>query len=145
MKVPAFFYGSYMDPDTLREFGAEPGTPVRASVAGWRLSFTPHANLVPDKDGAVEGFVFEFSHDQLDRLYGPEGFVTTYKPVPVIAAVGDSMQPALTFVEDAEPTSPDAAYLEAYLGICQKVGLPGPYVAAVASEAEGLEAQKAPA
>lgn len=136
MKVPAFFYGSYMDPDVLRRFGAEPGTPERATLWGWRLAFTPHANIVQDKVTAVEGVVYGFSHDELDRLYGPDGYVTTYRPVPVTVEVGGEPRPAMTFVEDARPSRPDGNYVEAFITICRKVDLPAQYVASVEEEAQ---------
>lgn len=122
----AFYYGSYMDPDVLRRFGAQPGEPRRAQLHGWRLAYTPHANLVPGDD-VVEGVVYDLPQEVLDRLYGPEGFVTTYAPVS-IEIDGVSMQ---TFVEDADEAVPDAEYKANLRAIMEKVGLPPDYIEAV--------------
>ncbi len=131
MHVSAFFYGSYMDPEVLRKFGADPGVGVAARLAGHRLAFTPHANLLPASDGGVHGFVYELTHDELDRLYGPNGFVTTYRPVPVVVETDAGSRTAMTFVEEAPEAAPDAGYLEAFLAICRRLGLPQDHVAAV--------------
>lgn len=138
MKVPVFCYGSYMDPQVLRRFGASPGTPTRAKVAGWRLSFTPHANLVKDPDGVVEGFVFTLPHAELDRLYGPKGYVTTYKPVPVLIHADAGRAAAITFVEEAKEQAPEGTYLESFLGICARLGLPGEYIESIRGRADSL-------
>lgn len=124
--VLAFYYGSYMDPDVLRRFGANPGEPRRAKLDGWRLAYTPHANLLPGA-GTVEGIVYDLPLDELDRLYGPDGYVTTYRPVTV-EVDGQSMQ---TFVEDAPETTPDPNYVASLRAIMEKVGLPAAYVEAV--------------
>ncbi len=138
MKVPVFCYGSYMDPQVLRRFGATPGAPTRATVKGWRLTFTPHANLVKDVDGAVEGFVFMLPHAELDKLYGPAGYVTTYKPMPVMIHAEAGRAAALTFVESAKEQAPEGGYLESFLGICGRLGLPGAYIEAIHERADSL-------
>ncbi len=81
--ISCFFYGSYMDPAILRKYGANPGPMRPGRLKGWRLTFTPHANLVPDEGGEVEGVIMYLSQDDVDTLYGPQGFVTTYHPVDV--------------------------------------------------------------
>lgn len=124
--VLAFYYGSYMDPDVLRKFGAHPGEPQRAALHGWRLAYTPHANLVPD-DGLVEGVVYDLPQAELDCLYGPGGYVTTYRPVDV-EVDGRPMQ---TFVEDAPEAKPDPEYLASLRALMDKVGLPAAYIEAV--------------
>lgn len=138
MHVPAFFYGSYMDPDVLRRFGARPGHAVPALLRGWRITFTPHANLVPDARATVHGFLFHLPHDELERLYGPAGFVTTYKPVPIAVDSSDGAVVAMTYVELADEQAPDGAYLESFLGICGRLGLPDDYVREIRSRADGL-------
>ncbi len=138
MHVPVFTYGSYMDPDVLRRFGADPGAATRSTLPGWRLTFTPHANIVKDPEASVEGFLFSMPHAELDKLYGPQGFVTTYKPVPVIVHAEPGRAAALTFVEDAPEQAPDGNYLDSFLAICGRLGLPGAYLDAVRSQAEAL-------
>ncbi len=137
MHVPVFCYGSYMDPDVLRRFGAEPGEATRATLPGWRLTFTPHANIVKG-EGSVEGFLFSMPHAEVDKLYGPDGFVTTYKPVPVLVEAAPGRAAVLTFVEEAHEQAPDGAYLESFLGICRRLGLPAAYIDAVRARADSL-------
>lgn len=131
MKVATFCYGSYMDPDVLTRFGAHPDAPTPATLGGHRLAFTPHANVLPAPGETVHGFLYHVAHDDLDRLYGPNGYVTTYLPVPVLVETADGSVPALTFVEDAPERTPDGAYMEAFLAICRRMGLPEDYVARV--------------
>lgn len=131
MKVATFCYGSYMDPDVLRRFGATPGTATPARLPDHRLVFSPHANVRPEAGHDVHGFVFELPHAELDKLYGPNGYVTSYRPVPVVVHTDAGTRPALTFVEEAEPTAPDGGYLQAFLAICHRLGLPPEYVAEV--------------
>lgn len=124
--VLVFTYGSYMDPDVLRRYGAPSvETGQRATVEGWRLAYTPHANMLPG-EGSVEGILYDLPHAELERLYGPDGYVTTYKPVAVVA----SDQPALTFVEQAPESEPDAAYAASLRAIMEKVQLPRDYIEA---------------
>lgn len=136
--VSCFFYGSYMDPDVLRKFGARPNDPVRASLPGWRLTFTPHANLVRSDSQTAEGVVYQLPHDQIEQLYGPDGYVTTYKPVPVLVEIGGRKAVAMTFVEMAKEGAPDGAYLESFLGICARMGLPERYLEQVKGQAARL-------
>ena len=123
MRVLAFFYGSYMDPDILRRFGADPPAPRKGHVDGWRLAFTPHANMVHETGGRVQGVLYALPHDELDRLYGPDGFVTTYRPVPVLAHGPDGPLPAMTFIEDAPEQDPEPEYVAAFRAIQQKMGV----------------------
>ncbi len=137
MDVTCFFYGSYMDPDVLRKFGAQPGQPMRATLPGWRLTFTPHANLLRG-DGTAQGVVYQLPHAEIERLYGPDGYVTSYKPVPVLVELDGRQAVAMTFVEDAEEAAPDGPYLESFLAICARMGLPAEYLDAVKATAAGL-------
>lgn len=136
MSVPCFFYGSYMDPDILRKFGANPGQPVPTALPGWRLTFTPHANLVRDDGATAHGVRLELPQDELDKLYGPTGFVTTYIPIDVDTDAG----PMTTFIEEAPEGAPEPGYLEALLDICRRMELPDAYIAEVEAEAQRLRA-----
>ncbi len=128
IRVPAFFYGSYMDPEILRRYGAHPGAGQRATLRGWRVGFTPHANLIASQPDQVSGMLYELPHAELDLLYGPKGFVTTYKPVPVLVEAEHGSGPALTYVEDAAERPPDPVYLENYIAVCRRVGLPKAFI-----------------
>ena len=133
-----FTYGSYMDPEILAGYGVQAGAPRTALLRGWSLTFSPHANLVPRQDSLVHGFVYAMDHDQLARLYGPEGFVTSYLPVPVVAEVGEHGEPALCYVEPAAAAAPDPDYLDGFLNLCERVGLPEAYIADIHERAHAL-------
>ncbi len=137
MKVPAFFYGSYMDPEVLARFGARPGVAIQATLPGWHVTFTPHANI-QQGDGEVRGFVFELPYEELDQLYGPYGYVTTYKPVPVMLETPRGPMAAMTFVEFAPEQAPDGSYLDSYLSICRRLNMHPDYVQALRTKAESL-------
>ncbi len=124
-----------MDPEVLRRYGAHPGAGRRATVQGWRIGFTPYANLIQDPDGSATGIVYDLPNKELDLLYGPKGFVTTYQPLPVLVDAEDGSLAALTFIEDASERAPDPAYVENYLAVCRRVGLPRAVVEAVARQA----------
>lgn len=126
--VLGFYYGSYMDPDVLRRFGADPQAPRRATLPGWRLAFSPHADMVRDPVGTVEGVVYDLPQDELDRLYGPNGFVTTYRPVPVVLADG---QEVISFIAGGVEAPPDPEYAAGLFAIMERVGLPPEYIAQV--------------
>ncbi|MGB0652648.1 MAG: gamma-glutamylcyclotransferase family protein, partial [Thermoplasmatota archaeon] len=100
-----------------------PGRPRAATLGGWRIGFTPHANLLAAPDGQVEGVLYDLPEEQLAKLYGPDGFVTTYGPRDVIVRAAGIEVAARTYIEDAVEAHPDAAYLESFLAICKKVGL----------------------
>jgi cation transport regulator ChaC len=123
-----FYYGSYMDPDVLRRFGANPGEPKRAMLHGWRLVFTPHANLVRDEESTVHGVLYELPESELDTLYGPSGYVTTYEPVNVEVSMDGRTGAAVTHIEDAPEQPFDGSYVMALLGIMCKVELPRMYI-----------------
>ncbi len=130
--VRCFFYGSYMDPDVLRAYGARSaGTPVPAVLPDWDLGFTPHANIHRVQGRSVHGFLMELPSWEVARLYGPDGFVTDYAPVAVTVQSRGGPVPATTYVAPWTPGMPDAAYLASYLAICRRMRLPPPAIAAI--------------
>ncbi len=124
-----------MDPELLRRYGAHPGAGQRATLRGWRVGFTPYANLIEAENGSATGILYDLPYKELDLLYGPGGYVTTYYPVPVLVEAEGGPRAVLTYVEDAAERSPDAAYVESYLAVCRRVGLPRAVVDAVARQA----------
>jgi hypothetical protein len=129
-RVDIFFYGLFMDADTLREKGLDPINIRPANVKGMALRLGDRATLVPDPAGCVHGVLMALAHAELDRLYA-EPSVSAYRPEPLVAEFGDgSSVPALCFILPTPPqthrTNPEyAARLQA---VARRLGLPEDYV-----------------
>jgi hypothetical protein len=87
-RVDVFFYGLFMDPDSLRAKGLDPTDIRHASVPGMALRLGDRASLIPDTAGCVRGMLMALSHAELDRLYS-EASVSAYRPELVLAKRGD--------------------------------------------------------
>src|SRR5512144_477082 len=95
--IDVFFYGLFMDAESLRAKGFHPVNGRQAHVSGMALRIGRRATLVPDPNKCAHGFVFGLTHDEIDRLYG-ESSVAAYRPEAVIARLADrSCVPALCF------------------------------------------------
>jgi len=83
-RIEGFFYGLFMDVRVLREGGAEPSNPRRASVSGFALRIGRRATLVPAPGSRAYGMLIALAHAELDRLYGAPG-LEEYRPEAVVA------------------------------------------------------------
>jgi hypothetical protein len=132
-RIDVFFYGLFMDRETLLEKGVEPANPRRACVERFALRIGQRATLVPAVGGRVYGMVFALTGVEIDRLYGAPG-LENHGPEAVLALVleGDPI-PALCYNLPEAP-APDERNSE-YAGRLQRVlrGLdfPEDYVASV--------------
>ena len=129
--IDVFFYGLFMDAESLEANGFHPVNGRQACVPGMALRIGRRAMLVPDPGTSAHGFVFGLTHDEIDRLYA-EPSVAAYRPEAVIAQLADrSCIPALCFnlppSDEAVQANPD--YAERLRQVAGRLGLPADYVA----------------
>ncbi len=127
-----FAYGSNMDQKRMRDRGVEFTSRERAILKGWRLVFNKvanrnpkegYANIVEDKDGVVEGILYEISEEGMGRLDDCEGHPDHYyrEKVTVILDNGEEVK-AITYI--AQPKmergglKPTREYLNHLLAGC---------------------------
>jgi len=127
--IDVFFYGLFMDAESLEAKGFQPVNGRQAHVSGMTLLIGRRATLVPDPGKSAHGFVFGLTHDEIDRLYADPS-VAAYRPEAVIARLADqSCIPALCFnlpspgeIEEANPE-----YAEKLRIVSRRLGLPAEY------------------
>ena len=68
-KVWTFFYGSYINPNVLREVDYVPDQVEVARLAGFDIRVRPRANLVRSYEHLVYGILATGTHRELRRLY----------------------------------------------------------------------------
>src|SRR5512145_808193 len=109
--VWAFFYGSYMNFDVLREVDLVPAHWEVARLAGFDIRISPRANLVRSERDCVWGIVATATHAELSRLYAHAKDVLgeTYLPEAVLAETRDGrFRPALCYIcPDMRPRPAD--------------------------------------
>jgi AIG2 family protein len=131
-RVWVFFYGSYMNPDVLREVDIVPVEWEVARLHGFDIAIRPRANLVPSEQHCVYGVVAKATHAELVRLYAHAKDVLgeTYLPYPVCVETRDGKsRPALCYLSKAmDPGPTERGYLDLILGPAREFGLPGWYV-----------------
>jgi Gamma-glutamyl cyclotransferase, AIG2-like len=131
-RVWVFFYGSYMNPDVLREVAIVPVEWEVARLHGYDISIQPRANLVRSEQHCVYGVVAQATHAELVRLYAHARDVLgeTYLPFPVcVETLDGKSRPALCYLAPAmDPRAPERGYLDRILGPAREFGLPLWYV-----------------
>jgi hypothetical protein len=132
-----FFYGSYMNPDVLREVQFDPGKLEPARLPGFDIVIAPRANLVRSDEHVVYGVCAQATHQELDRLYAHarNALGEIYLPEPVLVDLLDgSLRPALCYLcPEMAPRPAEAAYVERILGPAEKFGFPRWYVQRIQS------------
>jgi hypothetical protein len=131
--ISVFFYGLFMDAETLRANGFHPVDARQACVPGMALQIGRRATLVRDPTSCAYGFVIDLSHDEVERLYA-EPSVAAYRPEAVIAQLaGRSFIPALCFnlPPPNQPVEANPEYAEKLRAVANRLGLPADYVASI--------------
>lgn len=136
-KVWVFFYGSYMNPDVLRDLDLNPDTLEPARLSGFDIVIGPRANLVRSDEHVVYGVCTQATHQELDRLYAHARNVLgeIYLPEPVIAELFDgSLRSALCYLcPDMAPHPAEAGYVERILAPAERFGFPPWYLERIRS------------
>jgi hypothetical protein len=132
-RVDVFFYGVFVDMDTLSAAGVAPSNPRRAYVDGFALCIGQRATLAPSAGARAYGMVFALTHSELDRLYAAPG-LEQYRPEAVLAQPFEGRPaPALCYVlpEAPRPDERNAEYAALLQRALSKLGFPAEYVASV--------------
>jgi hypothetical protein len=136
-KVDVFFYGTFMNPDVLSDYGVKVERVVPAKVGGFELSIRPRANLARSEQASAYGGLAATTHADLDRLYTSlkKSYGVNYLPEPVLAETMDGLlKPALVYIAPEMRESQASKEQIEHLASCvRKLGLPEWYAQHVES------------
>jgi hypothetical protein len=131
-KIWAFFYGSYINMDVLREVKYTPENWEVARLAGFDVCIRPRANVVRSDQHSVYGILATGTHAELGRLYAHAKDVLgeIYLPEAILAETLDGKwKPALCYVcpaMDPRPATND--YIDRIVTPARKYGFPDWYI-----------------
>jgi len=137
-KVWVFFYGSYINPDVLKEVDLVPEHWEVARLAGFDLIIAPRANILRDPAQVVWGILATATHTELARLYldHAKGILgEVYLPEAIMATDEHGrLRPAMTYISPAMESRPaEHAYVERIARPAEQFGFPDWYVAKIRS------------
>jgi hypothetical protein len=136
--VWTFFYGSFINPDVLRQAGYVPEHVEVARLAGFDIRIAPLANLVRSEQHCVYGIVARATHEELRRLYSQD-WVGTYLPEAVLVETqGGKWRAALCYIAPA--MGPGVAaddYIDRIVGPARAHGFPDWYITRLESFRRG--------
>lgn len=127
-----FFYGSYMNPEVLKEVGIAPYEWEVAKVYGYDIVIQPRANLLRSDRECVYGILTTATHAELERLYNhAQGLLgETYLPEAVLAeTMSGAWRPALCYLAPSMEAKPAASdYVERILKPAREHSFPKWYI-----------------
>lgn len=128
-KVSVFFYGSFIDVETLADAGYRSDHVTVARLNGFDIVARPLATLVPSEDLTVWGILAVATHDELARLYDRD-WVRAYLPEAVVVTTDDgALHPALCYIApDRTAERPFENYLDRIRDTARRLGFPQPYL-----------------
>lgn len=132
-----FFYGTFMDPKILADYGISSAVVIPARVSGYELRIRPRVNLVRSDSALVYGSLFKLTHDEIRKLYAnlEQAFGLKYLPEAVLTeSLNGNFRPALCciapYMEDSEPK---IEYLRQMATAVRTIGLPEYYAVQIES------------
>jgi acyl-coenzyme A thioesterase PaaI-like protein len=131
--VDVFFYGLFMDVESLLAKGLHPSHARLASVDELGLRIGKRAALVPETGGRVYGVVVKMPRAELNELYG-DPTVQEYQPVDVMARLADGSTVTALCYNLPTPPSDDERnpeYVAKLKALAGRIGLPPEYVASI--------------
>ncbi len=130
--VDVFFYGSYMNPDVLKDANITPRNLEAARLSGFDIVIQPRANLVRSDRHCVYGNLAKLTHPELDRLYAHAKDVLgeTYLPEAVLVETSSgALKPALCYLAPSmDPKPPANDYVERILKGAREYNFPAWYI-----------------
>lgn len=136
-RISVFFYGTFMSPRVLGEFGVVPAEVLPARLSGFELRVCPRVDVRPAERSSVYGALASITHEEAARLYThlEESFGLKYLPEPVLAETLDgAYRPALCYTAPHMDDAPaDQAYINQLADCVRELGLPEWYAAHVES------------
>ncbi|MEM2057119.1 MAG: gamma-glutamylcyclotransferase family protein [Thermoproteota archaeon] len=107
-----FAYGSYMNPDRMKERGVRFYKRIHAVLEGYRLEFNKlssrnpmegYANIIPNMSEKVEGILYEIEEEGLKMLDRCEGYPQHYCRMKVTVKLDDGREiVAVTYIARPE-------------------------------------------
>ena len=132
--VWAFFYGSFMNLDVLKEAGYLPERYEVAKLNGFDIQIRPLATLVRSDQHCIYGIVALGTHQHLRHLYSQD-WVGTYLPETVLVETLDGKWRAafcyIAPVSESRPATND--YIDRIVGPAKQYGFPAWYIARLES------------
>lgn len=143
-RVWIFFYGTFMHPSVLAEYGVTPTEVAPAKLSGFELYVRPRVNLTRADRSCVYGALAAVTHEDIAKLYSDieERFGLRYFPEPVLAeSLDGTLRPALCYITPHMSDSPaDRDYINQLAGCVRAMNLPEWYAVYVESFGpEGVE------
>lgn len=132
-RINVFFYGLFMDIESLRARGLQPSEERSVSLPGFALRIGERATLVPDANGRVYGVNMQLTHAEVERLYSDPS-VSAYRPEAVLTRLVDgSAIPALCFnlVQPPAAGESNPQYATKLRELARRLKLPPNYVASI--------------
>jgi len=131
-RVWAFFYGSYINLNVLREVNYVPEKWEVARLAGFDIRIQPRANLLRSEQRSVYGILATGTHAELNRLYAHAKDILgeVYLPEAVLVETRDGKwKPALCYICPAmEPRPAAKDYVERIVTPAREYGFPAWYI-----------------
>jgi hypothetical protein len=143
-RVKVFFYGTFMNPGVLAEYGIPAIEVVPAKLNGFKLEIRPRANLARDERSTVYGSLAALTHEELAKIYSylEEHFGLKYLPEAVLAETFDAaFVPALCYiVPHMDDGAPELDYVKHLAADVRAIGLPEWYAEYVESLGDDRDA-----
>ena len=113
-RVSVFFYGTFISPTVLAEYGIIAKDLLPARVGGFELYIRPRVNLVPSDGANVYGAIACVTHEDLEKIYSDleKRFGLKYLPEAVLAETLDetpAVEPVLCYIASHMAPGPAAS------------------------------------
>lgn len=129
-RIHVFFYGLFMDADSLRAKGVHPENIRRASVPEYSLRIGQRATLLATPNARSFGVLMELTHAEIEKLYS-ESSVQAYRPEAVLAELNDGSRVAALCFNLLTPPAPGEAnpeYAAKLRDLARRLELPTNYL-----------------
>ena len=131
-KVFAFFYGSYINHEVLKEVNIFPEKWETAMLPGFDITIKPYANLIKSQKDCVYGILIKLTHEELKRLYShaEDVFHEIYQPEAVLVQTKDEKWiPALCYIcHNMEESAADKNYINRIVEPAKEYNFPEWYI-----------------
>lgn len=130
--IYTFFYGSFINPDVLKQANFIAHSPETAKLYGYDIIIKPFANLIRSEEQCVYGILASSTPAELSRLYAAakSTLQLDYLPEAVLAETNNGkLVPALCYIcpemKDAQPSD---EYIDKIFKPAQTFGFPDWYL-----------------